>query len=57
MALSAARPLDAQVNVLNRLGGSTGTAVFTIVLQQALTGADPSAAAAATAYGDAATTR
>jgi EmrB/QacA subfamily drug resistance transporter len=42
-----------QVNVLNRLGGSTGTAVFTIVLQQALVGAGPSAAAAATAYGDA----
>jgi hypothetical protein len=42
-----------QVNVLNRLGGSTGTAVFTIVLQQALTGAGPSAAAAATAYADA----
>ena len=25
-----------QVNVLNRLGGSTGTAVFTVVLQHAL---------------------
>jgi MFS family permease len=42
-----------QVNVLNRLGGSIGTAVFTIVLQQALTHAAPSAAGAATAYGDA----
>lgn len=40
-----------QVNVLNRLGGATGTAVFTIVLQHALTGAGP--AAAASAYGDA----
>jgi EmrB/QacA subfamily drug resistance transporter len=27
-----------QVNVLNRLGGSTGTAVFTVVLQHALAG-------------------
>ena len=42
-----------QVNVLNRLGGSTGTAVFTIVAQQALAGAGPSASAAAAAYGDA----
>jgi EmrB/QacA subfamily drug resistance transporter len=38
-----------QSNVLNRLGGATGTAVFTIVLQHALAGAGPSAAA----YGDA----
>jgi EmrB/QacA subfamily drug resistance transporter len=43
-----------QVNVLNRLGGSTGTAVFTIVLQQALAGMGTgTSAAAATAYGDA----
>jgi MFS family permease len=42
-----------QVNVLNRLGGSTATAVFTIALQHALAGAGPSAAASATAYGDA----
>jgi EmrB/QacA subfamily drug resistance transporter len=40
-----------QANVLNRLGGSTGTAVFTIVLQHALAGAGPSAAASAAAYG------
>jgi EmrB/QacA subfamily drug resistance transporter len=38
-----------QSNVLNRLGGSTGTAVFIVVLQHALAGAGPSAAA----YGDA----
>lgn len=43
-----------QVNVLNRLGGSTGTAVFTIVLQQALAGMGAgTSAAAAAAYGDA----
>jgi EmrB/QacA subfamily drug resistance transporter len=49
-----------QVNVLNRLGGSTGTAVFTVVLQHALTGggavagaAAVSLAGAAAAYGDA----
>jgi EmrB/QacA subfamily drug resistance transporter len=42
-----------QVNVLNRLGGSTATAVFTIALQHALAGAGPSAAAGASAYGDA----
>ena len=38
-----------QANVLNRLGGSTGTAVFTIVLQHAIAGSGPSGAA----YGDA----
>ena len=38
-----------QVNVLNRLGGSTGTAVFTIVLQHAIAGTGPSGSA----YGDA----
>ena len=46
-----------QVNVLNRLGGSTGTAVFTVVLQHALAGGGSLAAAApagaAAAYGDA----
>ena len=45
-----------QVNVLNRLGGSTGTAVFTVVLQHALSSRAASAAApaaAAAAYGDA----
>jgi MFS family permease len=42
-----------QVNVLNRLGGSIATAVFTIALQHALGGSGPSAAASATAYGDA----
>jgi EmrB/QacA subfamily drug resistance transporter len=42
-----------QANVLNRLGGSTGTAVFTIVLQHALAGAGPSAAVGAPAYGTA----
>jgi hypothetical protein len=42
-----------QVNVLNRLGGSIGTAVFTIVLQHALTGAGPGPAQSASAYGDA----
>ena len=45
-----------QVNVLNRLGGSTGTAVFTVDLQHALSsrGAIAAApAAAAAAYGDA----
>jgi MFS family permease len=49
-----------QVNVLNRLGGSTGTAVFTVVLQHAVTGggavagaAAVSLAGAAAAYGDA----
>jgi EmrB/QacA subfamily drug resistance transporter len=41
-----------QVNVLNRLGGSTGTAVFTVVLQQALAGGATVAASAA-AFGDA----
>lgn len=42
--------------MLNRLGGSTGTAVFTVVLQHALSsrGAlDAGPAAAASAYGDA----
>jgi MFS family permease len=40
-----------QVNVLNRLGGSTGTAVFTVVLQHALAGAAAvSLAGAAAAY-------
>jgi hypothetical protein len=39
--------------VLNRLGGSTGTAAFTIALQHALAGAGPSAAASAAAYGTA----
>jgi EmrB/QacA subfamily drug resistance transporter len=38
-----------QVNVLNRLGGSVGTAVFTVVLQRALAEAEPSGAA----YGEA----
>lgn len=38
-----------QANVLNRLGGSIGTAIFTIALQHALAGTGPSA----TAYGDA----
>jgi MFS family permease len=46
-----------QVNVVNRLGGSTGTAVFTVVLQHALAGsavlAGGTAASAAAAYGDA----
>jgi EmrB/QacA subfamily drug resistance transporter len=49
-----------QVSVLNRLGGSTGTAVFTVVLQHALAGAGaaaavaaPAAAVSASAYGDA----
>jgi EmrB/QacA subfamily drug resistance transporter len=43
-----------QVNVLNRLGGSTGTAVFTVILQHALTSRAAAApAAAAAAYGDA----
>jgi EmrB/QacA subfamily drug resistance transporter len=46
-----------QVNVLNRLGGSTGTAVFTVVLQHALAGSGALAgrtlASAAAAYGDA----
>jgi MFS family permease len=45
-----------QVNVLNRLGGSTGTAVFTVVLQHALSSRGVIAAApaaAAAAYGDA----
>ena len=46
-----------QVNVVNRLGGSIGTAVFTVVLQHALTGgaalAGATAASAAAAYGDA----
>jgi EmrB/QacA subfamily drug resistance transporter len=42
-----------QVNVLNRLGGSTGTAVFVIAVQHALAGAGPSASVAAAAYGDA----
>jgi EmrB/QacA subfamily drug resistance transporter len=37
-----------QLNVLNRLGGSTGTAVFTVVLTHAL-----AAGAGAAAYGDA----
>jgi hypothetical protein len=37
-----------QLSVLNRLGGSTGTAVFTIVLSHAL-----AAGAGAAAYGDA----
>lgn len=41
-----------QVNVLNRLVGSTGTAVVTIAAQQALVGTGTSAAAV-TAYGDA----
>ena len=44
-----------QVNVVNRLGGSTGTAVFTVVLQHALAGsavlAGATAASAAAAYG------
>jgi EmrB/QacA subfamily drug resistance transporter len=39
-----------QATVLNRLGGSAGTAVFTVALQRALTGAGPSAAASAAAY-------
>jgi EmrB/QacA subfamily drug resistance transporter len=38
-----------QANVLNRLGGSTGTAVFTIVLTHAIASAGPSGAA----YGEA----
>jgi EmrB/QacA subfamily drug resistance transporter len=38
-----------QANVLNRLGGSTATAVFTIVLSHAIAGAGPSGAA----YGEA----
>jgi EmrB/QacA subfamily drug resistance transporter len=42
-----------QVNVLNRLGASIGTAVFTLAAQHALAGAGPSAAGAAGAYGDA----
>lgn len=46
-----------QVNVLNRLGGSVGTAVFTVVLQHALAGGGALAggklASAAAAYGDA----
>ncbi len=42
-----------QVNVLNRLGGSIGTAVFTIVLQHALSGAGAGAAQSGAAYGDA----
>jgi len=45
-----------QVNVLNRLGGSTGTAVFTVVLQHALSSRGAIAAApavTASAYGDA----
>jgi MFS family permease len=43
-----------QVNVLNRLGGSTGTAVFTVVLQHALSSRGAIAASpAAAAYGDA----
>jgi EmrB/QacA subfamily drug resistance transporter len=39
-----------QVNVLNRLGGSTGTALFTVVVQHALAGA-ATPAGAASAYG------
>jgi EmrB/QacA subfamily drug resistance transporter len=47
-----------QVSVLNRLGGSTGTALFTVALQHALAGratitSAATAASTASAYGDA----
>lgn len=53
-AIPAAKVSDGttQVNVLNRLGGSTGTAVFTVVLQQAVAGG-ATAAAGAAAFGGA----
>jgi EmrB/QacA subfamily drug resistance transporter len=41
-----------QVNVLNRLGGSAGTALFTVVVQHSMAGAATPAGAAG-AYGDA----
>jgi MFS family permease len=41
-----------QTNVLNRLGGSTGTALFTVVVQHSLAGST-TLAGAASAYGDA----
>jgi MFS family permease len=41
-----------QVSVVNRLGGSTGTALFTVVVQHAL-GGGTTLAGAASAYGDA----
>jgi hypothetical protein len=48
-AIPAAKVSDGttQVNVLNRLGGSTGTAVFTVVLQHALAGGGTPAGSAA----------
>jgi len=47
--LSHATP---QLNVLNRVGGSIGTAILAVVLQRALTGAH-TASASASAYGTA----